>query len=67
MTPEDEARYWADLHGFLDNLPPDRFPAMARVRPQMAGHDDRERFEFGLDAMLVGLEARSGAERSATG
>jgi hypothetical protein len=33
----------------------------------MAGHDDREQFEFGLDAMLAGLEALSDAERSATG
>jgi AcrR family transcriptional regulator len=64
MTPEDEARYWADLHAFLDNLPADRFPAMARVRPHMAGHGDLERFEFGLDAMLAGLQALSDAERS---
>jgi Tetracyclin repressor-like, C-terminal domain len=67
MSPEEEARYWADLHVFLDNLQPDRFPAMARVRPYMAGHGDRERFEFGLDTMLAGLEALSDAERSGTG
>ena len=65
MSPADEARYWADLHMFLNNLPPDRFPAMARVRPHMVGHGDLERFEFGLDAMLAGLEALSDAERSA--
>jgi hypothetical protein len=64
MSPEDEARYWADLHMFLDNLPPDRYPAMARIRPHMKGHGDRERFEFGLDAMLAGLEALSDAERA---
>jgi AcrR family transcriptional regulator len=64
MTAEDEARYWADLHAFLDNLPSDRFPAMARIRPQMTGHGDLERFEFGLDAMLAGLEALSDAERA---
>jgi AcrR family transcriptional regulator len=64
MTAEDEARYWADLHVFIDNLPADRFPAMARVRRHMTGHGDRERFEFGLDAMLAGLEALSDAERS---
>jgi AcrR family transcriptional regulator len=66
MSPEDEARYWADLHGFLDNLPPDRFPAMARIRPYMTGHEGVERFEFGLDAMLAGLEALSDAERAAS-
>jgi AcrR family transcriptional regulator len=64
MSPDDEARYWADLHMFLNNLPPDRFPAMARIRPYMIGHGDLERFEFGLDAMLAGLEALSDAERS---
>jgi AcrR family transcriptional regulator len=67
MSPEEEARYWADLHVFLDNLPPDRYPAMARIRPHMTGHGDRERFEFGLDAMLAGLEALSDAERAASG
>lgn len=67
MSSEDEARYWADLHVFIDNLPPDRFPAMARIRPQMTGHGDTERFEFELDAMLAGLEALSDAERAQSG
>jgi AcrR family transcriptional regulator len=67
MSPGEEARYWADLHMFLNNLPSDRYPAMARIRPHMIGHGDRERFEFGLDAMLAGLEALSDAERAAAG
>jgi hypothetical protein len=33
----------------------------------MTGHGDPERFEFGLDAILAGLQALSDAERSEAG
>jgi AcrR family transcriptional regulator len=64
MTPEDEARYRADVDLFFSNLPPDRFPTLTRLQPQMTYPDDLERFRFGIDALLAGLQALSDAERA---
>ncbi len=59
MTPADVQRYYADVHGFYDALPADRFPVLASVAADMTGHDRAERFRFGLDVILSGLEAVS--------
>jgi AcrR family transcriptional regulator len=59
MTTAEIERYYADVHAFYDRLPPDRFPALARVAPEMTGHGEEERFEFGLDLLIAGMEAVS--------
>jgi tetracycline repressor-like protein len=56
MTTDQIERYYADVHAFYDRLPPDRFPALARVAPAMTGHGEEERFEFGLDLLIAGME-----------
>jgi AcrR family transcriptional regulator len=56
MRAEDVDRYYADLDTFFARLPADRFPALARFTPGMSGYGDRERFEFGLDLLIAGLE-----------
>jgi hypothetical protein len=60
MTPADVERYYADVHGFYQALPADRYPVLASIATDMTGHDRAERFRFGLDVILSGLEAASG-------
>jgi AcrR family transcriptional regulator len=59
MSSEDIQRYYADVHAFFGALPAQRFPVLASIAPDMTGHDRIERFEFGLDVILSGLEAVS--------
>jgi AcrR family transcriptional regulator len=59
MTMAETAQYYADVHGFYEALPADRFPVLASVAADMTGHDGAERFRFGLDVILSGLEAAS--------
>lgn len=63
MTQADIHRYWDEVHDFYASLPTDRFPALASVAPDMTGHDGDERFAFGLEVMIAGLEAYDGALR----
>ena len=37
------------------------------IAPAMTGPDGDERFEFGLNALIAGLEAASAAERAGAG
>ena len=60
---ERTAEYFNEVHDFYASLPPDRFPALASVAPDMTGHDGDERFAFGLEVMISGLEAYDGALR----
>jgi AcrR family transcriptional regulator len=59
MTPDDVQRYYDDVHAFYLRLPADRFPVLASVAEDMTGPDGDERFEFGLDVLIAGLEAVS--------
>jgi AcrR family transcriptional regulator len=59
MTPEDAERYFEDVHAFYRRLPADRFPVLASIADEMTGPDGDERFEFGLDVLIAGLEAVS--------
>ena len=43
-------------------LPADRFPVLASVVDDITGPDGEERFEFGLDVLIAGLEALSARE-----
>ena len=59
MTPEEVQRYFDDVHVFYSRLPADRFPVLASVVDDITGPDGDERFEFGLDVLIAGLEAVS--------
>jgi hypothetical protein len=66
MSPEYVQRYFAEVHAFYERLPTDRFPVLASIAPEMTSADGDERFEFGLNALIAGLEALSAAENSST-
>ncbi|WP_437648668.1 TetR/AcrR family transcriptional regulator C-terminal domain-containing protein [Sorangium sp. So ce362] len=42
-----------------DALSPDELPHLTAVLAGLHGHDARQDFEFGLDALLIGLRARA--------
>jgi AcrR family transcriptional regulator len=63
--PAEVERYFAGAHAFYASLPADRYPVLAAIAPAMTGHDADDRFEFGLSAILAGLEAASAAETAA--
>ncbi|HEV8222646.1 MAG TPA: TetR/AcrR family transcriptional regulator C-terminal domain-containing protein [Streptosporangiaceae bacterium] len=57
MDEEEMLRYYAGVHAFYAALPAERYPVLASIAPDMTGHDDTERFSFGLDVLIAGLEA----------
>src|SRR6185437_12599955 len=57
MDEEEMLRYYAGIHAFYAALPANRYPVLASIAPDMTGHDDVERFNFGLDVLISGLEA----------
>jgi len=57
MDEEEMLRYYAGIHAFYAALPANRYPVLASIAPDMTGHDDVERFNFGLDVLIGGLEA----------
>ena len=58
-SAEEMAEYFQGVHQFMATLPADRYPTMARIAPEMTGHDSATRFSFGLDILLNGLEVAS--------
>ena len=62
--PGEIERYFAGVHAFYSSLPPGRYPVLAAIAPEMTGPDGDERFEFGLSALIAGLEAASAAEKA---
>jgi AcrR family transcriptional regulator len=57
MDEEEMLRYYAGVQAFYTALPAERYPVLASIAPDMTGHDDVERFNFGLDVLIAGLEA----------
>jgi AcrR family transcriptional regulator len=62
--PGEIDRYFAGVHAFFEALPPGRYPVLAAIAPDMTSADGEERFEFGLNVMIAGLEALSAAEKA---
>jgi AcrR family transcriptional regulator len=62
--PADLERYFAGVHAFYASLPPGRYPVLTAIAPDMTGVDGDERFGFGLDVILAGLEIASAAEKA---
>ena len=63
--PAELERYFAGAHAFYASLPPDRYPVLTSVAPDMTGADADDRFEFGLNVLIAGFEAASAAETAA--
>jgi hypothetical protein len=58
-TSEQEADFVAQLRGFFESLPPDRFPNLTANADVLTIGNGDERFEFGLSVLVAGLEAVS--------
>jgi len=56
MSAAEVDRYFQEVHTFYEALPPERFPVLASIAPQMTGHDADARFEFGVNLLIAGLE-----------
>jgi Tetracyclin repressor-like, C-terminal domain len=63
--PAEIERYFTGVHPFFASLPADRYPVLTAIAPDMTGAADDERFEFGLNVLIAGLEAASAAEKAA--
>jgi AcrR family transcriptional regulator len=59
MDPAEVRRYYEEVHTFYEALPSAQFPVLASIAPEMTTANGDERFEFGLQAMVAGLEAMS--------
>lgn len=55
--PGSVERYFGELGAFLGNLPPAHFPATTSLFGAMADGDGDERFDFGLDVIILGMKA----------
>jgi AcrR family transcriptional regulator len=67
LEEPDPARWREQLHrlmrdAFYASLPADRYPVLTAVAPAMTGPDADDRFEFGLNVLIAGLEAASAGE-----
>ncbi len=60
--PAEIERYFAGVHAFYAGLPAGRYPVLTAIAPLMTGADADDRFEFGLNVLIAGLEAASTAE-----
>ena len=58
-------QFEAEMHVRVAALPMDRYPVMRRMLPMLLGHHHSQPFEYGLDALLDGLETRRAAAVSA--
>jgi len=65
MSPEEFRAYHDSVHDFFRALPADRFPVLASLIEPMTGAGGEERFDFGLEVILAGLEAVSARETPA--
>jgi TetR/AcrR family transcriptional regulator, tetracycline repressor protein len=69
MEIEASGYTWEQFAAMMDTriaaLPLEQFPAMRRMFPMLLGHHHDQPFEYGLDALLDGLEVRRAAAASA--
>jgi AcrR family transcriptional regulator len=57
MTREELEEYFAEIDRFYAALPAERFPVLASIGDEMAAYGAEDRFTFGLDVLIAGLEA----------
>lgn len=60
------SEFASEMSARVAALPVDRYPVMRRMFPMLLGHHQSQPFEYGLDALLDGLELRRAAS-AATG
>jgi AcrR family transcriptional regulator len=60
--PEFEAM----MQAHIASLPLDQFPVMRQLFPMLLGHHHDQPFEYGLDALLDGLEVRRAATQKSS-
>jgi AcrR family transcriptional regulator len=58
VSEADARRYFDEAHAFYRALPVERYPVLASIAEEMTGHDGDERFQFGLDLLIAGLEGQ---------
>jgi len=59
MTASEIADYHQQTDAFFRALPAGEFPVVASLSDEITGADGEERFAFGLEVLLSGLEAVS--------
>jgi hypothetical protein len=57
--PAQAAEFIAQLRGYFERLPIDRFPNAVALAAELTSGDENTRFEFGLEVLVRGLEAVS--------
>jgi AcrR family transcriptional regulator len=62
VDPEQIAAFVAELRGYFQSLPADRFPGVVSMAAALTEADGGERFEFGLEVLIQGLIAVSAKE-----
>ena len=60
-SPEEFDAFFAQMGDYFSSLPVSRFPGIVSLAGPLTASDDVDRFEFGLDVLLAGLEAMSRA------
>jgi AcrR family transcriptional regulator len=61
FTEADMRRFVVELRAYFESLPSDRFPTVTALAAALtAGGEGDERFEFGLEVLVRGLEAMRG-------
>jgi AcrR family transcriptional regulator len=64
MAGDPGPEHTAQHEVFMQTLPLDRFPRMAEMLPYLKQCDHEAEFEYGLDVLLAGLEAKLGHRRA---
>lgn len=59
MSSDEVEQYFDQVHVFISALPAERFPVLTSIADDVTGFDADERLQFGLDALISGLEALS--------
>jgi AcrR family transcriptional regulator len=68
-TPEHMSGEQAEtmFQDYMASLPPEQFPTLLALMPDVMAGDAEERFEFGLDLLIGGLEAMAPKRRTRRG
>jgi hypothetical protein len=66
-SEQDRQAYWSQVRDHFTALPTDRFPTIAALAPAMLAGNGQERFAFGLDLIIRGLDSLSHAAPSSEG
>jgi TetR/AcrR family tetracycline transcriptional repressor len=62
----DMRSYGQVLRQYIESLPADRFPNLHAAAPRIFSASLNERFEFGVDCLIAGFEARLRAAKTAS-